>query len=55
MQDLTASLFLHMAPEDLGHLKILAEQADCKPQQLARYFIRKAIHEKLTGAPAKGA
>jgi len=55
MENLTASIFIHLTPEDKGYLQILSQQADCRPEQLARYFIRKMIHEKLSGAPTKGA
>jgi hypothetical protein len=49
--NLTAPILIKLTKTDADILNSLAEKSDCTPGQLARYFIRKAIHEKIKEAP----
>ena len=49
--NLTAPILIKLTKEDAALLNDLAEKADCTPGQLARYFIRKAIHDLQEKAP----
>jgi hypothetical protein len=51
--NLTAPILIKLTQEDSDYLTMFSIQADCTPGQLARYVIRKFIHEKLKEAPAQ--
>ena len=45
--NLTAPILIKLTKEDSDYLSDMSVEADCTPGQLARYFIRVAIHKKL--------
>ena len=49
--NLTAPILIKLTKEDADLLTSFATQAECTPGQLARYWIRVKIHEKLKEAP----
>jgi hypothetical protein len=51
MNKLTQTFPVRLTEEDFAHLHNLAKESDIKPGQLARYAIRRMIHEKLKESP----
>jgi hypothetical protein len=52
-EKLTIPLLVRLMPGDQAHLEELAKISECTVPQLARYYIRKAIHEQLKTLPPK--
>lgn len=52
MNRLSQTFPVRLTEEDYNLLHSIAEKAEIKPGQLARYAIRKMLHEKLKELPA---